>query len=69
MLGRVVVVETMDEEVMVKRLMRGSRKGLYDLESLVGEKRRDVRLAWAAEIITMVPARQARKIIRSYQAA
>lgn len=69
MIGRVVVVETEDHEVMVKRLLRGSKKGLYDLESVIGEPRRDVRLNWVARIIATIPAHQARKIIRTTQAA
>jgi hypothetical protein len=36
MLGHVVVVETDTDEVLVKRLLRGSRPGLYDLESVAG---------------------------------
>lgn len=69
MIGRVVVVETENDEILVKRLLRGSRKGLYDLESIVGEPLRDVRLRWAARITTTVSAFQARKIIRAIQAA
>lgn len=69
MLGRIVVVETEDERVLVKRLLRGSRKGLYDLESLVGEPIRDVRLRWAARIIAMIPPYQAKKIMIDTTAA
>jgi transcriptional regulator with XRE-family HTH domain len=64
MLGHVVVLETDTDEVLVKRLLRGSRPGLYDLESLVGPTRRDARLRWAAHITAIVPPFQARKIIR-----
>lgn len=65
MIGRVVVVETEDHEVLVKRLQRGSAKKLYNLESIYGEPIKDVRLRWAARIIATVPPYQARKIMRS----
>lgn len=64
MLGQMVVVETTDDEVLVKRLLRGSRAGLYDLESIRGPTRRDCRLRWAAHITAIIPPHQARKIIR-----
>ncbi len=65
MLGHVVVVEIDTEEVLVKRLLRGSRKGRYDLESVVGPVRHDCRVRWAAHITAIVPPYQARRIIRS----
>lgn len=65
MLGHVVVVETDRDEVLVKRLLRGSRAGRYDLESLAGPTRRDCRLRWAAHITAIIPPFQARKIIKS----
>jgi hypothetical protein len=64
MLGHVVVVEVDTDEVLVKRLLRGSRPGRYDLESLVGPTRRDARLRWAAHITAIIPPFQARRIIR-----
>jgi phage repressor protein C with HTH and peptisase S24 domain len=63
MLGHVVVVETDTDEVLVKRLLRGRRAGLFDLESLAGPTRRDARLRWAAHITAIVPPYQARRII------
>ena len=61
MLGYVVVLETVDGEVLVKRLLRGSRPGLYDLESLSGPTLHDRELAWAANITAITPpARPAR---------
>jgi phage repressor protein C with HTH and peptisase S24 domain len=65
MLGHVVVVETDTDEVLVKRLLRGSRSGVFDLESLAGPTRRDAALRWAAHITAIVPPFQARRIIRS----
>jgi len=64
MLGEVVVLETDTDEVLVKRLLRGSRAGLYDLESVAGPTRRDARLRWAAHITAIIPPFQARRIIR-----
>lgn len=64
MLGAICIVETEDGRVLLKRLLRGSGKGLYDLESHSGATIRDVRLAWAAEPTAIIPAKQARKIIR-----
>jgi transcriptional regulator with XRE-family HTH domain len=63
MLGHVVVVETEDGRVLLKRLLRGSAPGLYDLESGNGATIRDVRLAWAAEPTAIIPPKHARKII------
>ncbi|WP_309644398.1 helix-turn-helix transcriptional regulator [Phenylobacterium sp.] len=63
MLGEVVVVEVDTDEVLVKRLLRGSGPGLYDLESIAGPTRRDARLRWAAHITAIIPPYQARRII------
>lgn len=63
MLGHVVVVEIDTDEVLVKRLLRGSRAGLYDLESVAGPTRQDARLRWAAHITAIIPPFQARRII------
>jgi len=64
MLGHVVIVETDTDEVLVKRLLRGSRPGLFDLESIAGPMRQDARLRWAAHITAIIPPFQARRIIR-----
>lgn len=64
MLGQVVVVETETDEVLVKRLLRGSRPGLFDLESIRGPIRKDCRLRWAAHITAIIPPHQARRILR-----
>jgi transcriptional regulator with XRE-family HTH domain len=65
MLGHVVVVETDRDEVLIKRLLRGSRSGLYDLESIAGPTLKDCRVRWAAHITAIIPPHQARRIIRS----
>jgi hypothetical protein len=64
MLGHVVVVELDTGEVLVKRLLRGSQAGRFDLESLAGPTRQDARLRWAAHITAIIPPFQARKVIR-----
>lgn len=63
LLGYPVVVETEDGRVLVKLLLRGSGKGLYDLQSESGQIMSDVRLVWAAEITAIIPPKQARRII------
>lgn len=63
MIGEVNVVETDTDEVLVKRLMRGSEPGLFDLESIAGPLRKNARLRWAAHITTIVPPYRARQII------
>lgn len=64
MLGEVVILETADGLVLMKRLLRGSEPGLYDLESVVGPVLNDRRLLWAAHITAIIPPRQARRMIR-----
>lgn len=64
MIGHVVVVQLDTGEVLIKRLLRGSEKGLYDLESIAGPTRRDVRPVWVARIINIIPTLEARRIIQ-----
>lgn len=64
MLGYPCIVETTDGRVLLKRLLKGSRPGVYDLESQNGPTLEDVELRWAAEITAIIPARAARRIIR-----
>jgi SOS-response transcriptional repressor LexA len=64
MLGHVVVVEIDTDEVLVKRLLRGSKAGYFDLESLAGPTRQDAKLRWAAHITAIIPPYQARRIVR-----
>ncbi|MFS9599468.1 S24/S26 family peptidase, partial [Klebsiella variicola] len=63
MLGHVVVVETEDGLVLLKRLLRGGKPGRYDLESLNGPTLTDQRLVWAAHITAIIPPFQARRVI------
>ena len=64
MLNHVIIVETEDGQVLVKRLLRGARKGSYDLESIVGPILADVKVKWAAHISAIIPPYMARRSIR-----
>lgn len=64
LLGLVCVVETVGGRVLVKRLLRGSEPGAFDLESINGPLMTDVRIVWAAEITAIIPPRQAQRIIK-----
>jgi transcriptional regulator with XRE-family HTH domain len=64
MIGYPCVVATDDDRVLLKRLLKGSRQGLYDLESIAGPTLSDMRLRWAALVTFVAPPHQARKIRR-----
>jgi transcriptional regulator with XRE-family HTH domain len=64
MIGYPCVVATDDDRVLLKRLLKGSRQGLYDLESISGPTLSDMRLLWAALVTFVAPPHQARKIRR-----
>lgn len=64
MIGYPCVVETRDGRVLIKRLLLGSRKGVYNLESINGPTMEDVELVWAAEIKHVTMPREAQRIIR-----
>jgi repressor LexA len=58
-LGRRVIVKTVSGRRFIKRLMRGSRKGLYNLDSWNARTMEDQRLEWVGEIVATVPNRGA----------
>ncbi|QXN68009.1 repressor protein CI [Microcystis phage Mwe-Yong1] len=58
-LGKRVVVKTVGGRRFIKRLMRGSRKGFYNLDSWNALTIEDVRLEWVGEIVATVPSRAA----------
>ena len=62
MLGTIVVVGTEDGEVLLKRLLRGSEPGLYDLESINGPMMKDRRVLWAAHVDSLVPPWRAKRL-------
>lgn len=61
-LGDVVVVGLADGRALVKRILRGSRPGLYDLESVNGPVLTDQEVQWVAEIETIVPPKHAKRL-------
>jgi hypothetical protein len=63
MFNRVVVVETETDEVLIKRLLRGSEPDTYDLESINGPIRRDVRIRWAAHFTAIIPPPVSQRVI------
>lgn len=62
MLGVIVVVGTDDDEVLLKKLLRGSKPGLYDLESVNGPVMRDRKVIWAAHVDSLVPPWRAKHL-------
>lgn len=62
MLGTIVVVGTDDGEVLLKKLLRGSKEGHYDLESINGPMMRDRRVIWAAHVDSLVPPWRAKRL-------
>ncbi len=54
-LGKLCVVQVKDGPTLLKTLKRGSRKGLFRLESWNAPPREDVKLAWAARVIDIRP--------------
>lgn len=64
LLGELCVVGIIDGSVLIKTLARGSRKNLYNLESVTAPIMRDVRVGWAALVTAIIPRRQARRLIR-----
>lgn len=68
-IGKVVVAELETGEVLVKRLLRGDEPGLWDLESLAGEPRSNVRLKWVASITMVIHPPKSRELINAARAA
>lgn len=62
MLGQIIIIGTSDDEVLLKRLLRGSKPGLYDLESINGPMLRDKRVIWAAHVDALVPPWRAKQL-------
>jgi transcriptional regulator with XRE-family HTH domain len=54
-LGKLCVVQVKDGPTLLKTLKRGSRKGLFRLESWNAPPREDVKLLWAARVIDIRP--------------
>lgn len=54
-LGKLCVVQVKDGPTLLKTLKKGSRKGLFRLESWNAPPREDVKLEWAAEVKGIIP--------------
>jgi hypothetical protein len=54
-LGRLCVVGLPDDRILVKKLQKGTKKGLFRLLSEREPPIEDVAVAWAAKVKTMVP--------------
>jgi transcriptional regulator with XRE-family HTH domain len=54
--NKLCVVKVADGATLIKKLRKGSRKGLFNLESWNAPLQEDVRLDWAAPVIDIRPA-------------
>jgi hypothetical protein len=54
-LGKLCVVQVKDGPTLLKTLKRGSRRGLFRLESWNALPREDVKILWAARVIDIRP--------------
>lgn len=64
LLGELCVVGLAGGSVLVKTLAPGSRRNLYNLESVTAQTLRDARVEWAALVTAIIPRHQARRLIR-----
>lgn len=55
LIGKLCVVEVKDGPTLLKTLKRGSRKGLFRLESWNAPPREDLKLVWAARVVDIRP--------------
>lgn len=62
LLGHEAAVQTIDGQRYLKRLLRGPRKGVFDLWSFNAEPIRGVRLQWASAVHSVVRAGRWRKV-------
>jgi hypothetical protein len=68
LIGDEAAIRTYDGKRFLKRLLPGSKRHLYTLVSHNAEPIIDVRIAWASEIIALVPAKQTRQVSDSKRA-
>lgn len=68
-LGERIVVRLSTGERYLKRLARGFKKGVYNLESWNARTIEDVRIEWVGEIIASVNPSAIRRIERRHQQA
>lgn len=55
LVGKLVICETVDGRILVKKLMRGPRPGFYNLMSQTESPIEDIELVWAAKVTHMSP--------------
>ena len=64
MFNHVVVCQLDTGEVLIKRLQKGTEDGRFNLASFAGPLRENVKLEWVAEITSIIPPLQARRVIQ-----
>ncbi len=64
MIGQVIVCQLETDEVLIKRLQRGTVRGRWNLVSLAGPIRENVSITWAGRITMIIPPLEARRIIQ-----
>lgn len=62
--GKRAAVRTADGARYIKRIMRGPRKGRYDLESWNARTMENVQIAWVGEIVATIPPWSVRRLAR-----
>lgn len=68
LVGEEAAVRTYDGKRYLKHVIQGSKRHTYTLLSANAEPMLDVRVAWASEIVAIVPARQTRHLGRKARA-
>lgn len=63
-IGKVVIVELETGEVLVKRLLKGDDRDVWDLESISGPTLQNRRLKWVANITAIIPPPISQRIIQ-----
>jgi phage repressor protein C with HTH and peptisase S24 domain len=64
MLGELCVVGIVGGGVLIKTLAPGSKRNLYNLESVAAQTLRDVRVEWAALVTAIIPRAPARRLTK-----
>lgn len=64
MVGQVVVCRLDTDEVLIKRLQKGTEKGRWNLISFTGPARENVKLRWIARVVAIIPPLEARRVIQ-----
>ncbi len=61
-LGWEAAVQTVEQKRYLRRVLKGSRKGLYDLESSNAATIRDVKLEWVGAVLAVVRASHVQRV-------